>query len=424
MEVFMLEDYYVKPSTIDRVRASWLAPQIESYLGWLEAHGYSRLVVYRRLPLLFHFAEFARKKGCRDIACCKAYIKEFVPLWLEQHGAKAKTAVAVRKHAIDAECGVRQMLQLACKEPVTRNRRRRPFPLESEVPGFAEYLRCERGFAESTIRNYRRHLSEFAQYLSRIGISSFSQLSPAVLAAFIVQYRPKVAPRTRLGFCCHLRVLLRFCYREAITTRDLSGAVGTPQIYRLNDVPRSITWNEVRRMLEAVERRTIRGRRDYAILLLLVTYGLRAHEVAKLTLDDVDWKRERLQVLARKAGHATVYPLAGVVAEAIIDYLEHGRPRTEDRHLFFRIFAPQAPITPAAVSSSVVLYLHKAGFQVRRAGSHTLRHTCVQRLIDAEFPLKTIGDYVGHRSPESTRIYSKVAIASLREVAMGDAGEL
>jgi len=76
------------------------------------------------------------------------------------------------------------------------------------------------------------------------------------------------------------------------------------------------------------------------------------------------------------------------------------------------------------VSSSVALYLHNAGIQVRRPGSHTLRHTCVQRLIDAEFPLKTIGDYVGHRSPESTRVYSKVAIASLREVAMGDGEEL
>ena len=75
--------------------------------------------MYRRVPLVFHFAEFAQKKGCRDIASCKAYVKEFVSQWLEQHGAKAKTAVAVRKHAIDAECGVRQMLQLACKEPVS-----------------------------------------------------------------------------------------------------------------------------------------------------------------------------------------------------------------------------------------------------------------------------------------------------------------
>jgi integrase/recombinase XerD len=86
----MLEDYYVKPATIDRVRSSWLAPQIESYLEWLQAHGYSRLVVYRRLPLLFHFAEFAQKKGCRDIASCKAHTKEFVSQWLEQHGAHAQ----------------------------------------------------------------------------------------------------------------------------------------------------------------------------------------------------------------------------------------------------------------------------------------------------------------------------------------------
>jgi integrase/recombinase XerD len=131
MEVFMLEDYYVKPSTIDRIRASWLAPQMESYLEWPQAHGYSRLVVYRRLPLLFHFAEFAQKKGCRDVASCKNYIQEFVSQWLERHGAHAKTVTGLRKQSIDAECGVRQMLQLACKEPVTRNRRRRMICAES-----------------------------------------------------------------------------------------------------------------------------------------------------------------------------------------------------------------------------------------------------------------------------------------------------
>lgn len=106
-----------------------------------------------------------------------------------------------------------------------------------------------------------------------------------------------------------------------------------------------------------------------------------------------------------------------VVAEALIDYLKRGRPETPDRHLFFRVVAP---ISAATVSSSVALYLHKAGVKVRGAGSHTLRHTCVQRLIDAEFPLKSIGDYVGHRSSKSTRVYTKFAIASLHEVAMGD----
>ena len=145
-------------------------------------------------------------------------------------------------------------------------------------------------------------------------------------------------------------------------------------------------------MLETVDRRTAQGRRDYTILLLLVIYGLRAHEVAKLTLDDIDWKHERLQVPGRKARHSTAYPLANVVAEALIEYLKHGRPETADRRLFFRNVAPRVPISNSAVSSCVASYLHKAGIEVHRAGSNTLRHTCVQRLIDAEFPLKTVAN--------------------------------
>ncbi len=142
--------------------------------------------------------------------------------------------------------------------------------------------------------------------------------------------------------------------------------------------------------------------------------------MADLTLDDIDWKRERLHVRERKADHTAVYPLSPVVGEAIAAYLKCGRPQTEERHLFFRHLAPHQPLTHAAVSSRASHYLHKAGVQVRRAGSHTLRHTCVQRLVDAGFPLKTIGDYVGHRSASSTEIYAKVAVETLRNVALGD----
>jgi len=173
-------------------------------------------------------------------------------------------------------------------------------------------------------------------------------------------------------------------------------------------------------MLECVDRRTGVGKRDYAILLLLVTYGLRAREVSALTLDDIDWERERLLVPERKAGHCTAYPLSAVVGEALLDYLKNARPQTARREVFFRAPAPQAPLNCDAISNRASHYLRKAGIDVRRPGSHTLRHTCVQRLIDAEFPLKTIGDYVGHRSSRSTEVYSKVAIESLREVSLGD----
>src|SRR5262249_32931407 len=161
----------------------------------------------------------------------------------------------------------------------------------------------------------------------------------------------------------------------------LGRCVEQPQVYRLADLPRSISWDEVRRMLEAVDRRTPSGRRDYAILLLLITYGLRAREIANLTLDDVDWKHERLHVRERKADHVAVYPLSPLVGEAIVAYLKGGRPQTEHRFLFLRCLAPHVPLTHAAVSGRASHYLRKAGVPVRRAGSHTLRHTCVQRLV-------------------------------------------
>jgi site-specific recombinase XerD len=104
----------------------------------------------------------------------------------------------------------------------------------------------------------------------------------------------------------------------------------------------------------------------------------------------------------------------------LLDYLQHGRPKTTERRIFLRVLAPLGPFTQSAISGRVAYYLHRAGIQVPRAGSHTLRHTCVQRLVDGDFPFKVIGDYVGHRTPESTEIYAKVAVEALREVALGD----
>jgi len=139
----MLEHYYVKPSTIDRIRDSWLGSQIDSYAGWMEANGYSSRTVFRRLPRLFCFAEFAQKRGCTDVASALALVEDFVSQWLVQHGPEAKTSASLRKHAIDVGNATRQMLRLASGDPVRHNRHRRPFPLESEVPGFQEYLRSE-----------------------------------------------------------------------------------------------------------------------------------------------------------------------------------------------------------------------------------------------------------------------------------------
>ena len=180
--------------------------------------------------------------------------------------------------------------------------------------------------ARQTVVQYAHHLRQLEAYLRGIGLEDLRALSPVVVSGFFTD-RSRGLHRTRVRDRCGIvRVFLRYLHRQGLLARDLSGTVEAPPVYRLATIPRSITWDEVRRMLETVDRRTVVGRRDYAMLLLLVTYGLRAREVAALTLDDVDWRHDRLRVPERKAGHSTAYPLSPLVGQAILEYLKTGRP--------------------------------------------------------------------------------------------------
>ncbi len=251
-------------------------------------------------------------------------------------------------------------------------------------------------------------MGHFEEYLRRVELHKLSNLSPELISNFVVDRSGLLSKSSQTGLCVCLRVFLQYLHREGMLSRDLSSCVESPRSYECAHIPRSISWDEVGKTLQAVDQRTPTGRRDYAVLLLLATYGLRGVEVAELKLEHIDWKRNRLLVPERKAGHCTAYPLSPVVGNAILEYLRNGRPQGADRHVFYRHLAPQRPMESAAVSARSAHYLKKAGIHVVLPGSHTLGHSCVQRLVDSDFPLKIIGDYVVHRSPSSTEIYTKI----------------
>jgi len=416
----MLEHYFTRPETVDRIRASWIGGPIESYVQRLSELGYADRTVMHRVPILVRFGVFAKAHGagtCQELA---DHVGPFVRTWVSERGGNRRTSRAVESLATEARNPIQQMLRLALPDYKGTGRPHKPLPFCSHAPGFFTHLREERGLQETSVLVYQHHLRRFESYLARIALRDLNDLLPPVLSAFITDRCSSVCKSEQVGLCVSLRVFLRYLFREKLISRDLSQSVESPQRYRLSHIPRSISWEEVGRTLQAVDRRTPTGKRDYAVLLLLATYGLRAIEVAKLTLEDIDWKRDRLLIPERKAGHCTAYPLSPVVGHAILEYLRYGRPQTVDRHVFFRHLAPQGPMGMAAISARASHYLAKAGIRVPRPGSHTLRHSCVQRLLDSGFPLKTIGDYVGHRSPSSTEVYTKVAIEPLREVALGD----
>jgi len=416
----MLERYFIKPETLDRVRGSWLGEPIESYVTWLAEHGYAARNVYRRVPMLMHFAEFARDNGASTWEELPELVDGFVEQWVRTRRRRGRSKEAKRHVADAARIPVEQMLRLLI--PDFSGHRRVPLspPFIESAPGFFDYLREERGLQEISIRLYVHHLRRFEAYLKRIALSELSALSPAVLSAFTIHSSHGLGKHALSGLCGHLRIFLRYLYLERLLPRDLSASVDCPRLYRLSSIPRSISWDEVQRALNAVDRRTPLGKRDYAILLLLVTYGLRAREVAALSFDSIDWQRERLQVPDRKAGHNTAFPLSSIVGEALVEYLQRGRPKSSQRTLFLCAKAPYKPVSFAVISQRTRHYLRKADIPVTRPGSHTLRHTCVQRLVEAQFPLKAIGDYIGHSRPKSTEIYAKIDLEGLREVALGD----
>jgi integrase len=264
----------------------------------------------------------------------------------------------------------------------------------------------------------------FQRFLKSAAITDLSTLTPKIVNRFLIDSTAGQQPGGRQARAGALRVLLRYLRRQGIIATDLSRAVPRGRTYKQAAIPRAIPWNDIERILASVDRRSACGKRDYAVLMLFATYGLRAQEVAALELSAIDWALSRFHVLSRKAGNSTTYPLAAPVGEAIIDYLRNARPQCTDRHLFISLTAPFRGVGHWAMSTRASIYLRRAGIKVRRPGSHTFRHSCVQRLVEADMPFKQIGDYVGHRSDAATQIYAKVAIHKLRALTLGDAEDM
>jgi integrase/recombinase XerD len=412
----MLERYFMLPKTIDRIRSSWLADPIEQYVAWLTERRFTAASIVRRVPVILRFAEFAWSRGARRVRELAKHLDSFVRRRLRCRMRPCCSAKAKQAFIAEIKGPIEQLLRIVLPKsavPATE-------PFVRWAPGLFAYLREERGLRDETLRLYRHHMVRFEDYVTKRGVRRPKALTPAVLDGFIVEMRKHHCPRALHGVCTALRALLRYLFRVGLTSSDLSAVVDGPRIYQLAEIPRSIAWDDVMKTLSCIDRRSALGKRDYAILLLLAVYGLRAREVAALTLDDIQWRAEALHIRGRKAGHATDYPLARQVGDAIVDYLKHGRPATTDRRIFLVIRAPRGPITGRIVACQARRYLRAAGIQAPRLGSHTLRHSVAQRLVDADFSLKVVGDYLGHRSPSSSRIYGKVAIESLRELALGD----
>jgi integrase/recombinase XerD len=211
-----------------------------------------------------------------------------------------------------------------------------------------------------------------------------------------------------------LRAFLRFCFIEGLVAADLSQAALVVRGRRRSSLPKAISGADARALLGGCDRRRALGRRDYAVIIVLLRLGLRRGELARLTLDDIDWRAGEL-VVRGKGGRQDRLPLPADVGEAIAGYLRRGRPASDRREVFLRARAPFEPIAPGTVSSTVRRACRRAG--IAEVGSHRLRHTTACAMVSAHVPLVQVGQVLRHHSLQSTAIYARVNLDELRELA-------
>jgi site-specific recombinase XerD len=300
-----------------------------------------------------------------------------------------------------------------------------PTPWSAAVEAFAGWMQRERGLSHCTIRNRRWHLGQFLGWYASQG-RPLAAVAATDLDAFLTALGRRGWSRVSLATSAKaLRAFFRHAELRGGCAPGLAAAIATPRVFAQETCPRGPAWEEVQRLLARTQTDRPRDLRDRALLLLFAVYGLRASEAAGLRLDHLDWEHEVLWVPRAKAqGHPQPYPLVPTVGEAILAYLQRVRPRSARREVFLTLKAPFRPLSPGALYHVTSSRLAQLGCPTPHRGPHALRHACALRLVAAGCSLKVIGDHLGHRSSSATRLYAKVDLAGLREVAALELGGL
>lgn len=291
-------------------------------------------------------------------------------------------------------------------------------PLEQIEHDFQCYLLKERGLSQATVIRHLPPLRKFLCEHCAAGSATFCKLTGADITHFVQRHAHDQSPRYAQSMCWTLRAFTRFLLYRGHITIDLAAAVPSIRTWRFRTLPEQLSPDQVQHVLDCCDRHTPLGSRDYAVLLLLARLGLRAKEIATLTLDDVDWHSGRLNIQGKGRQRACM-PLLSEVGIALADYLQQARPRSDSRRVFLRTLAPHIGFaSPAGISMIAVSALTRAGLDVRRKGTHIFRHSLATQLLHSGGSLTEIGQVLRHQNHDTTRIYAKVDIGALRKLGL------
>jgi site-specific recombinase XerD len=396
--------------TLSRPLEGPLAPHIASFATWMSEQGYSCHSLHRQVLLASDFSRWLERKGVTVPDVSSTHPEQYL----------RDRAHRVRIGKGDAPA-LRYLMAFLRRAGVIAAEEEPPAamtPVERCVEEFEQYLREERALAAATIVNYLPFIGELLT--QRFGNSEvqLSELHAGDVVGFVQRRAHQLHIKRAKLMTTALRSFLQYARYRGDLTLDLAAAIPTVANWSMTSIPRAIPDDQVRALLASVDRGTAMGRRDYAILLLLARLGLRSSEVVLLELDDIDWTAGSLSVCA-KSGRRVELPLPTDVGEAIVAYLQHGRPHSRSRRVFLRQKAPvRGFLSQCAIGSVVHHAIECAGVQAPTHGTHQFRHALATQMLRGGASLSEIGQLLGHRSPETTKIYTKVDVDALRALAL------
>jgi len=383
---------------------------IRPFASWMSEQGYAFASLRQRIRIV---AGFSRWLG-ETAFCLGAIGSPQCAQYLQRRSREQRIANG-------DGVALSQFLEFLRRQGVTPAEKAPPCrltPAERCIQGFERYLREERLLSRASLLNYVPFIREFLSERFGNGAVRLSRLRASDVTGFVQRRAPSLHRKRAKLLTAGLRSFLRYARYRGEIQADLAAAVPTVPNWSMPGIPRGIAPEQGRRLLGQADRTTAVGRRDYAILLLLARLGLRASEVVMLELEDIDWKGGCLSVCG-KGGRRSQLPLPRDAGEAIVAYLRRGRPRSLCRRVLLTAHAPvRGFLGPSAISTLVRHALESAGIDAPTRGAHQFRHALASEMLRRGASLTQIGELLGHRSPETTKIYTKVDLSALRTLAL------
>jgi len=407
------------------IQSSSTVSRLEEFAVHLKTERYAAAIQRRYLWLVQRCVDYLGKKCIAVEAVGTPELEDFLRWelrgWRRRHGRHPRNTVEWRRRYKTA---INVFLRLVHGHwPVVAAPKTAIEAFHRDlVQGYDAWMRELRGLASVTRSRRTTHALEFLAGLGPRGDpETLAQLAVGDIDAYLQRRSTGLRRKTIEGYTVCLRSFLRYLHGSGRTALNLSSSVLGPRIYDNEQIPSALRPEEVQAVLDLTRQDCSPiGRRDYAFLILLATYGLRAGEIIALRLEDLDWKKEILHVRHSKTGAESELPLLREAGEAVLRYLENARPESKHRELFLQVRAPYRAYKRGSILNCVIsARLKLAGITARgRKGPHAFRHARAVSLLHGAVPLKVIGDVLGHRSEESTAVYLKLATEDLRAVGL------